>query len=405
MRPLNLLELDLVIEDLQSLVGSQLQKVVATPKELGLCLYGHGSTKWLWIDLRMPPVTLNIGEDPAVKSKKVTPLLLFIKAHGVGSRLNSVFRDRELGRVIKLSFLDLEIEVRLFPGGQNIIAHTKEKSLSWGPVREIEPGHHGMKPEETIRSLDEILSQWRSKNPLKKSPQSKEDKQKIFKKKTQKAIERVEVDLEEKKSLQWQEAGDWLLAHQTIEVPEEWQSYVDEKLSLTKNIQLCFNKAKEVKEKVKRTELRLGELRDQLEKGQGPLYQREVGGKSLLEMAQVKGRRQSLAEGVDAFIGKSARENLALLRKAKPWDLWLHLRDFPGCYAIVRRPKGREVSEENLQKVSQWVVRQSKGAKHVVDQGEAFDVIVTECRFVRPIKGDKVGRVTYRNERTFVCRM
>ena len=32
-------------------------------------------------------------------------------------------------------------------------------------------------------------------------------------------------------------------------------------------------------------------------------------------------------------------------------------------------------------------------------RGQMFDILVAECRHVRPIKGDKVGRVNYTNER------
>ncbi len=65
----------------------------------------------------------------------------------------------------------------------------------------------------------------------------------------------------------------------------------------------------------------------------------------------------AIAEGEDIEIramGKNAGENLKLLRQAKSWDLWIHLKDYPSAYAILQKPKDKNVSDQVLIQASQW---------------------------------------------------
>lgn len=118
--------------------------------------------------------------------------------------------------------------------------------------------------------------------------------------------------------------------------------------------------------------------------------------KGLLEKAQAQGRRLELNDNLFAVIGKTAKDNLSILRKAQAWDLWLHLKDFPGAHAIITRPRNYEVSLAQIQKVATWVIKESFKNRNI-DMGEYFEVLIVETRYVKPIKGDKLGRVTYQN--------
>ncbi|NJL25746.1 MAG: hypothetical protein HC902_11610 [Calothrix sp. SM1_5_4] len=58
-----------------------------------------------------------------------------------------------------------------------------------------------------------------------------------------------------------------------------------------------------------------------------------------------------------------------------------------------------------MQQVFAWFVKNHLGNKYSQSAGERFHVLVAECRHVRPIKGDKLGRVTYRDERVLIYRI
>ncbi|MBY0386123.1 DUF814 domain-containing protein, partial [bacterium] len=101
-----------------------------------------------------------------------------------------------------------------------------------------------------------------------------------------------------------------------------------------------------------------------------------------------------------AFIGKSAEDNLKILRKSKAWHLWLHIKDLPGSHGIIAFDKSVKVPLEIVREVALWVVEQSLSAKQRESwKGVKCDVIYCECRFVTPIRGDKLGRVTFKNEK------
>ncbi|MNT80503.1 hypothetical protein D3C72_2199710 [compost metagenome] len=106
-----------------------------------------------------------------------------------------------------------------------------------------------------------------------------------------------------------------------------------------------------------------------------------------------------MESGAIAYCGKSAADNLALLRQAKAWDFWLHLKDFPGAHAIVHRKRDQLIPDNELLQVSEWLAHESLSEKSLYP-GQKLAVVVVETRFVRPIKGDKLGRVTYHSEGT-----
>jgi len=89
-----------------------------------------------------------------------------------------------------------------------------------------------------------------------------------------------------------------------------------------------------------------------------------------------------------------------ILRQARAWDYWFHLRDYPGAHAILFRTKNQNVPDSALREVAQWIIQESLGKKMLIE-GIKFDVIVAECRYVRPVKGAQ-GLVTYQNERKYI---
>ena len=93
---------------------------------------------------------------------------------------------------------------------------------------------------------------------------------------------------------------------------------------------------------------------------------------------------------------------MQLLKRAKPWHVWLHLKDFPGALGFIVLNKGKKPSSEDLGQAAEGLVKQTFKSKANQKNQEKFEVIFAECRHISPIKGDKLGRVTVKNEKSFI---
>jgi predicted ribosome quality control (RQC) complex YloA/Tae2 family protein len=221
----------------------------------------------------------------------------------------------------------------------------------------------------------------------------------------QRAIEKVQEDLRSKKDNPWAEAGHWLVAEQSLEAPEHLSACVDPKLGLSENIENCFRKAKELERKQKGSEERLLALQKELALIQNATPEElSVSISSAVRDLQpkpknFKGRVLRLPSGRTFLMGRSGRENLEVLRQCSPWDYWLHLRDYPGAHGVLRRQKSERITDEELHQAAHILIRESFRTKIESKDGERFDVLLAELRYVRPIKGDRRGLVTYSNER------
>ncbi|NJM10348.1 MAG: hypothetical protein HC883_05700, partial [Bdellovibrionaceae bacterium] len=74
-------------------------------------------------------------------------------------------------------------------------------------------------------------------------------------------------------------------------------------------------------------------------------------------------------------------------------------RDVPTLTPFVGQ--NTSVGDNIVHQIVEWYVRQHLGSKYKQHAGEKIQILIAECRHVRPIKGDRLGRVTYHNERVF----
>jgi predicted ribosome quality control (RQC) complex YloA/Tae2 family protein len=101
-------------------------------------------------------------------------------------------------------------------------------------------------------------------------------------------------------------------------------------------------------------------------------------------------RRFELPGGWEVRVGRGARDNAALTaRYSSPHDLWLHARGVPGSHVVLRRPTrtatpGREVIEA----AAALAAYNSRARTQAL-----VPVIVTERKYVRPVKGGAPGLV------------
>ncbi len=418
------------------MVGAQLQECLQSEDECGLGFYHHGKVIWLWFELNPQcPTLVRILAKPPQRKKHTRPLSLFIKSRFVGRRLAAVWADEAGGRVLIFSFhrssseedqSQIEIEARLFPRGQNLIARDGEKSVAENKPKDLPPS---VAPQEAEpRAWSEIEREWLDSHESTSSANQEKPGAALAgaslsaaekawlkaKEKKSKALLKMKEELALKLGHPYRAIGNWLKTEQSLEVPQEWRIEIESKRSLAWNIENVFNLAKENERKALGTQARIAKVEQELahlEKTSPQAHEKKTDRSEqkvrdgLLNRAEARGRQLHVADDVEVYIGKSAADNLALLRKAQPFDYWLHLRDQPGSHAIMRRTRSRIVTDSEFIQAATWVIEHSLKRRASELTGERFDLLIVECRYVRPIKGDKLGRVNYSHDRVLSIRL
>ncbi|HEX4924674.1 MAG TPA: hypothetical protein VFV50_11330 [Bdellovibrionales bacterium] len=400
---------------LETMVGFKLQSAEGYAKGVVLRLYGPGRSVWCVLEMDPArPLLLISHEEPEGLAKAVKPLVLFVKANLTGGALTGVHVPT--ARVLALELTTGTIEVRLFPHGENIIAKAGTKSVAWKPVAELKPVGPADSPSRDGRSAQELLNEWRGLREKKPIRGVKPSLAKTLEKKKI-ALERLRKDITEKESAPWERAGELVKASQNLNVPEELASCIDRKLSLAENIQNCFTKAKENRRKIAASRARELALKTEIVALEAALnapipetdeveHEPSKPKRDLaLKSGKLKARRLDLDDGKIAYLGRSAADNLALLRAANAWDLWLHMKDYPGAHLIVRRNRGQDVTSAELEQAARWLASETPQSKRELRPGDHFDVQLAEVRFVRPIKGDRLGRVSVTDPRVLRFRL
>ncbi len=427
MKGLNQAELEHICDEIQTWVGAQLQEVVASDSHIALGFYHRQKVVWMMFDFApsAPVFLLLQGDQVRRLSKKTKPLTLFIRAHFEGRRIARIELAKDQGRVLQIyfhaesRFQEFKIEVILFSYAKNLIASAIEKKISFFKPKEvvIRDEHFGRDANLSVRSFQTIENEWLIEKGLVQGdnrnaqPNEKLEKlKKMIQKKTT-ALEKMQSDIFEKNKNQWSEVGEWMKLHQNLKAPEEYIKQIDLDKTLSQNITSCFTKAKDQERKILVAQERAAILKTEIEKLKRDLQQDERSTidlprtsnqpkKNFLQKVGAQARTLKIDENLQAYIGKSAKDNLDILRRAQPFDLWLHLRDIPSAHVVIRRTRERQVSDLELRKIAQWLIAENFGKKAKTKSGESFDLIICECRHVKPIKGDKLGRVHFQNDRT-----
>jgi len=193
------------------------------------------------------------------------------------------------------------------------------------------------------------------------------------------------------------------------ELGSEWKDFLKHSRNRTELMQHAFEKAKQLDRKKAGTLERLEILKNEIAKLEAQVnppqsfLKKKSEVREQLKEAGAEGRTKRIGEFV-ASRGKNAKDNLALLRTARGWDLWIHLRDYPSSHVILAVQKNQKVPDSIIQQAAIWLAQETSKSKNW-PSGTRLDALVAECRFVRPIKGDKLGRVHYQNERVFTVVM
>lgn len=440
MHSLSEAEILVLVEALQPLVGARLQEVVVSDKGCGLGFWIDGHLVWVWCDMHTWfPVVLPLTEVPERSRKPAPPLLLFLKAHFVGRRIAGISQIEELGRALRFDLSESDspegwhLDIYLWPHGQNILAVAGPKKIffrkpsSGGATPLAKSGEKSMAPP--ARDLQTILNQWdgsrkhtSSQTKSVEKPRKSQDEERLAanqfiakeRRRLERAIAKIQEDVLSKKTNPWREVGQWVTAHQSLKVPSEWRIYVDQRRSLAWNIESIFSQAKEGERKIEAAEARIAELREEL-KGLGHIknpvaffnqkkskkVSSRTSSSEKKKASSAKFRTVRLSNEFEVWVGRSGKDNLEILRAARPWHYWMHLRDYPGPHAILPRHRDVLVSDQTLQDAARAIADLQFGTKAASHRGDVLSVIVAEVRHIRPIKGDRLGRVQFQSERIF----
>jgi predicted ribosome quality control (RQC) complex YloA/Tae2 family protein len=192
---------------------------------------------------------------------------------------------------------------------------------------------------------------------------------------------------------------------------------LDPRMSPQQNAQAYFDRYKKmqrVKERVpallaeaRQTREYLEDLLDQAESAEPDelrLLEQEMMDEGLLKAPrrrqEVKAefRRGETADGYTLIFGRSGLENAAVLKAARPDDLWFHVQGAPGGHVVIRtnnRPEAVPLS--TLLEAAKLAARQSRR------RGDAaVDVDYTLAKHLSRPKGAAPGYVIYREFKTLL---
>lgn len=410
--------------------GAQLQDVLSFSHGLILIFYKYKTFSLvLDLDNNRPWLYLNEENLAHLKKKKPWPVQLFLNSHAENLRLTSFRVQSHYGRVASLTLESpqrkVELLLILIPKQVNLIVSYEKKQISFVKPQELLAHDQSSLNFESlqVRTIPQLNSEWqRSRLAVANKLNQKTQSESIGVDEKEKLIQQLKKNLEKKltasealqkqiqnftEALRLEELGNRLKTYGLQqEFSEEDKKYLNLKASVSQNIQLLFDKIKLSKKKREGSEARRQELEEEIKNLQLQLNNPELivsasksGGKNKEtsekpKFANVKTRKLLLDEETDFYVGKSAVDNLALLRQSRGWDVWFHLKDYPGAYGIIRLNKGKKISQDIVQKCCEFLIKES--VRQDV-RGLKIAIVYTECRFVRPIKGDKIGRVTYSN--------
>ncbi len=423
---MNFLEFQGGVERVRTLiVGMQFQDFSVHDKELLLLFYANRSFI-LRLSLKTPPVFFLEDENFKLekKSQKV-PLALFLSKHFLRKKVVDVKYLEEWGRKFEIHFTDeaqnpLVIEIVLVPGFQNVGLFVKDeakgKQVYWNKPRELSEFTSDSKADVAeFRSLDIIREEWyadlkldskqrveKNDSPVADDSWKIEIRKKI--KKKSEAIEKIKQQSNENESVieRLYAIGEQLKYNSISQLSLDDQAWIKQNQSKNTDREQIFKKAKTLAAKKDGMSSRITVLLEEIQTltraldlgPPQPKHKISIAGKE-----DVDTRKLEISPSLSVYMGKNAKDNVQLLKNSQPWEFWFHLKDYPSAYAITRKNKATAVGHADLIKMATWFARECF-KNHKEKAPAHIEVIYTECRFVKLLKGDKLGRVTHTNTKT-----
>ncbi len=411
---MNFLEFQAGVDRLRArLLGSQLQDFSIDDKEIVLLFYA-GKPFALRFSLKTPPVFFFEPEIFKLKPNlRKVPMNLFLKKHFLRRTVVDVQYKDEWGRRFEIYFdrdsqAKGKVEIVMVPGFQNVALFADDKHIHWQKPRPLPDLASDSRADVSeFRSLDQIRDEWydgkTSTDVSESGKTSGPGNQKLILKKTQ-AIDKIILQGQENKILakRMYALGELLKYQSIADLAAEDRKWIKERESTDWNREQLFKKAKLLTAKKEGMAARINTLQAEIAKlsemAEPPATPAKHNN-SISGSVSVDTRKLEVDKTISLYMGKNAKDNVQLLKSSQPWELWFHLKDYPSAYAITRRNKGVIVGHNEMIKMATWFAsecfknKKEKSPSHI-------KVIVAETRFVKLLKGDRLGRVTFTNGKT-----
>lgn len=185
-------------------------------------------------------------------------------------------------------------------------------------------------------------------------------------------------------------------------------------MSAVENAQGLYKRAKRIRRGHPHVHARLKRLRRELSLLQRGLEARQRGevvesetlellpnrNKKPLPPKKVLPFRQFEVDGFYIWLGKSARQNDALLRAASPNDVWMHAKDYAGSHVVIRARGQEQIPDAVLQSAARLAALHSKAKSE-----RRVEVTMTQVKNVRKPKGAPAGLVNVRKTGTLTVEL
>jgi len=184
---------------------------------------------------------------------------------------------------------------------------------------------------------------------------------------------------------------------------------LDPSMSAIENAQSLYNRAKRIRRGHPHVHSRLKRSRRELNRLQRALEARRGGEgvesdvlellpnrkKKIPPMKKMIPFRQFEVDGFHIWMGKSARQNDALLRAASPNDVWMHAKDYAGSHVVIRAHGQERIPDAVLQSAARLAALHSKAKSE-----RRVEITMTQVKKVRKPKGAPAGLVNVRDTDT-----
>jgi predicted ribosome quality control (RQC) complex YloA/Tae2 family protein len=107
----------------------------------------------------------------------------------------------------------------------------------------------------------------------------------------------------------------------------------------------------------------------------------------------------TLSSGHKALVGRNNTQNDEITFKtARPWDIWLHVKNAPGSHVIIGHDQGDKVPDAAILEAAGLALQHSS-----LKNQQKGEIDYTEVRKVKKIKGGMPGSVTYTGQKTLIA--
>ncbi len=253
----------------------------------------------------------------------------------------------------------------------NMLVFAADKMVAWERPKDLPESKNEEGSEDFLATTDWVLQHaelWAKPQKNQSISVGVDPSQKVQGeiRKKESTIAKIQAELAKQDEIQYQKLGEHL--KYSDEVPSELLAFYDTKKTVAENRERAFQKAKDIVRKREGTEKRYQVLQNEILALRTKLAKEDFTEQTsvasqVLKKSDSSARKKTLTSGFEVVIGKTGKDNLAILRQSRAWDYWFFLKDYPGAHAILFRNKTQNVPDSAIEEVAMWIIQESLGKK------------------------------------------